>query len=587
MHYPVFCISNLMNYKNPTIVIINGANWIGSKLVETLIENKGNVIVVDDFNESSMAFIKHFSDDKRFVFIEKDKVKTLRESFSKIKYIIHLKNDSNYKNDDISSKQFLNETRFIDEVLNIANEKQSAYILTSSIHLHKDFVLRKNFTRSGRNIAYTESDLQDYLEKIVLEYHHKAGLNSRVARLGNVYGPGMDLSKDEKLLQIISDAFYRDEIRIYGDGLEFMYYIYITDAVQGILSALFSNNTAGQVFSLTNPEEISVLSIVNKILALQPKAKKIKFLKGDPNSNPLYERAYIPDSNLSELGWKPVMSFERGLVLVFEYFKNYILRYGEYNPSDVDYDGYQNESNDLEIDLDHTINLADSFYGANYENSTQFRDFQKKLYSQNSPIYNIARKTEQKDPHPYLKPPKNNFKKFFISSLKLFLIVSVFVFVIIPGFRIGLFSYNLNNKLDQFSSNLNEPGYENLLPDSSLNTELSDSLITINWIIDSTDFRDMRSDYENLIRGYDKSVEVYNIIVEKKLQIPLQSTSRIDDVTLGEIRNLLPQVEEAIFLIEDYREANISNSQKAKFNQILIWLQTVRAQAAAKFSGEL
>lgn len=306
--------------KNPTILIINGANWLGANLVNVLTENKGNVIVVDDFCEKNIPFIKRFSTNKRFIFIERVKLDSVKKNFKKIKYIVHLKNDFDSVDDEISSKYFISETKLVDSVLTLALEKNSIYLLVSSIHLHKDFVLKKNFTRTES--AYTESDLQDYIERTVMEYHAKAGLNSRIARLGNLYGPGMDLNEDPLLMQIFTDAFYEDSIRIYGDGLEFMYYVYITDAVQGILRALFTPNTEGHIYTLTNPEEISVLSIVNKILELQPKAKKIRFLPSKSNANPLYERAYIPDPNLSEIGWRPSISFDRGLATVYEYFKN-------------------------------------------------------------------------------------------------------------------------------------------------------------------------------------------------------------------------------------------------------------------------
>ncbi len=566
-----------MNDKNPTIVIINGANWIGSKLIDTLMENQANVIVVDNFDDISMPFIKHFSDNKRFVFIEKDKFNSIRDNFTRIKYFIHLKNDFNSKDDDISSKQFLKETKFVDEALSTALEKNSAYILVSSIHLHKDFVLRKNFTRTSVN-AYTESDLQDYIERTVLEYHHKAGLNSRVARLGNVYGPEMDLSKDSLLLQIISDAFYKEEVRIYGDGLEYMYYIFISDAIQGIFRALFTENTQGEVYSLTNPEEISILSIVNKVLSLQPNAKRIKFLKGDPNANPLYERAYIPDPNLSEIGWTPIMTFERGLVQLYEYFQNYICRYGQYDDQNKYSDNNKFSGNDnVQFDFDNTLNLADSLYNYNQPHeSQQFRDFYKKLNADDSPIYNINNR-ENLDPHPYLTQ-KEKKENIFFTGIKYSFLIVLCIFIIIPAFRILYISYIFDNQSSIFSDKLKISTYSQQVKSDDFQKSLEESLIGSDWIINISKQDQLKKDYIQLLKAYNQSVKIYNFIAQKGLQNALNTSDPIDEQTLGELRNLLPEVENTIKDIQIYRGLNLPNPTKSDFSQILEWLQKVRSQ---------
>ena len=576
-----------MNEKIPTIVIINGANWIGSKLVETLTSNQGNVIVVDDFNDTTLPFIKHYSDNKRFVFIEKDKIKTLRDNFTKIKYFIHLKNDFNAKDDDISSKQFLRETKFVDEALTIALEKNSSFVLVSSIHLHKDFVLRKNFTRTNKS-AYTESDLQDYIERTVLEYHHKAGLNARVARLGNVYGPEMDLSKDPLLLQIISDSFYRDEIRVFGDGLEYMYYVFITDAIQGILRALFSQNTSGEVYSLTNPDEISVLSIVNKILSFQPRAKKIKFLKGNPNSNPLYERAYIPDPNLSEIGWKPVMTFERGLVQLYDYFKSYIAKYGDYDDSDKYKEELPQSAQSLQFDFDNTLNLADSFSAPQHVENQQFRDFYKKLNADDSPIYNSKSKSKQsthEDPHPYLKPPEKSSNKLLSNIVSLVVVVALCVFIVVPIARISYLVYLLESNTSAFKTKIEAKEYDSKITSSSFPKNLQESTMSIDWALNLAGQGDDKQKYETLLKSYEQSQEIYNLINEKDLKNAIISSEPIDQAKLVELQNLLPKVDSTLEDIVVYKDLRLTTNTKANFGSILAWLEDMKVRILAKTSS--
>lgn len=571
-----------MNDKNPTIVIINGANWIGTKLVDTLIKSNGNVIVVDDFDEKTTPFIKHFSDNKRFAFIERDKLSSIRKNFTKIKYFIHLKTDFNTKDDDISSRQFIQETKFVDEVLTIALEKNSAYILVSSIHLHKDFILRKNFTRTNKS-AYTESDLQDYIERTVLEYQHKAGLNARISRVGNVYGPEMDLSKDPLLLQIVTDAFYKDEIRVYGDGLEYMYYVFITDAIQGILRALFTQGTSGQIYSITNPEEISVLSVVNKILTLDPKAKRIKFLKGNPNSNPLYERAYIPDPNLSEIGWNPTMSFERGLAQLYDYFREYIYRNGSLDENDKSGGDLGQKKDHLEFDFDNTINLADTFYSPNQiEESEQFRDFYKKLNSEDSPIYNLKNKKEKYELHPYLQSGEEKKKITFAQAGMVLWIVLLFVFLIIPFGRVAIVYYSFSTKTKDLAFQVKDSKYDKNIPEEDLSKNFEDSLVSIDWAARLTGQEKVKQSYSELLEGIEQSIEISNVIDSKNLGSVIESNETPTESNVTEIRNLRAKVDDTIEILNEQKDLVLTPDVRTSVNQILNWLQKIKLQMEKK-----
>lgn len=568
-----------MNEKNPTIVIVNGANWLGARLVDTLIENNGNVIVVDDFNDINLPFIKKFSQNKRFVFIERDKIKSIKENFTKIKYFIHLKNDFNSRDDDISSKQFLFETKFTDEVLTLSLEKNSSYILISSLHLHKDFVLKKNFTRIGN--AYTESDLQDYIERTVLEYQSKAGLNARIARLGNIYGPEMDLSKDPILKQILSDAFYEESIRIYGDGLEFMYYIYITDAIQGILRALFTPQASGQIYSLTNPDEISIQSIVNKILGFQPRAKKIKYLSSSNNINPLYEKAYIPDPNLNEIGWNPSISFDRGLASVYEYFRRDLSL--ESNPKDafvpLNKDNIENSEENIKFDFDKTLNLSNSFYGTNHIEVEQFREFHKKLNSPDSPIYNSATKAIDYDPRKYLEnigKQERKKRKIFRGVLLFAFTIFLILFVLIPGLKLQFLGWGIKNKSDLLVQTISGNSFNTEIGNTKYQNSFDESLITIDWGINLANQNDLKSQYEIGLRGLDKSFEIYENMKSNNLNQAINSNSALSQEEYISLKSLRIEVDQAQKDISNLINLSLPSDLKNNISDINSWLVDLR-----------
>jgi nucleoside-diphosphate-sugar epimerase len=576
-----------MNIKHPTIVIVNGANWVGSKLVELMIEQNGNVIVVDDFVEANMPFIKRFSQDKHFLFIEKDKLDTLKSSFSEIKYFVHLKHDFGVSDDRISSKTFLSETKFIDEILSIALEKSSVYILTSSIHLHKDFLLKKNHIRQNSKNAYSESDLQDYIEKTVLEYVAKAGLDGRIVRLGNIFGPEMDLSKDELFHQILSDAFYKDEIRVYGDGLEFMYYVYINDAIEGILKALFVERTKGKVYAITNPEEISVLSIVNKILALQPRARGTKFIKEKNFYDPLYEKAYIPDENLAEIGWKPKVSFERGLTLVVDYFKRDLSLKDDNAATSPDFDTLNNtafsnqENNDsIKFDFDDTINLTNSMLSQNGDKD-QFTQFYNKLHDDESPIYNLKRKKEleNRSNRTELTLKKRIFKYIFITvTLGL-----IYIFVIVPVFKFGMFFWHVRNASRELATLTQSPSQ--IISDYNLYDEISRNISAARWVISLTGGSDLENELLNLSRGLDDSATALQLIQKNSLVKYLTTDEKASDADISKIKDVLIVLDAAKSGLNVGAELNLPFSSTGSIASIRSWIDKTEVSLSLAISS--
>lgn len=575
--------------KHPTIVIINGANWVGARLVELMIEQKGNVIVVDDFTDKNMPFIKKFAGNKHFIFIEKDKIKTIRENFTHIKYFIHLKHDFDTSNDRISSKYFIAETKFVDDVLSLALEKNSAYILTSSIHLHKDFLLKKSYIRDRERNAYNESDLQDYIEKTVEEYVSKAGLNGRIVRLGNIYGAEMDLDKDPLFKQILTDAFYRDEIRIYGDGLEYMYYVYINDAIQGILRALFTDKTKGKIYSITNPEEISVLSIVNKVLGLQPRAKRIKFVKTKGGVDPLYERAYIPDENLNDIGWKPNVGFDRGIAQVFDYFRKDVSLRDASLQSQSDFDENEPEDNEIQFHFDDTVNLANSFFGGNQNNveveHQQFTDFYQKLHSEDSPIYNLNKKKKSGDTEKnQLEEPISKLKavKYVIY---LFLIFLLLVFLIIPLIRFGLFFTKLKSTSESLNTSIST-NYKDVPEFPNFNEEARSNFAAVRWALQLSNQQKVETDITSIGKGLDNAILASQEISKSNLAQYLTKNDKIPESSIAKVQDILQLLNSAKTQLEPVNQVNLPFETSEKIMKIRNWAYETEKGFSEKMRSE-
>lgn len=572
-----------MNVSHPTLVLIKGANWLGAKLIELLLEQKANVVVVDDFTEKNMPFVKRFSDSKNFVFIERDKIETLRDNFDKIKYIIHLKHDLNTSNDQVSSKNFLAETKFADEVLSLAVEKKSTYLLCSSLHLHKDFILKKSHTRHRNTSkeAYTESDLQDFVEKTVMEYIDKAGLDGRIARLGNVYGPEMDLDADPLIKQIITDAVYEDQIRIFGDGLEYMYYVYVTDAIQGIVKALFRSKTHGKIFSITNPDEVSILTIINKVLALGCNAQSIRFLKRKSTLDPLYQKSYIPDENLTEIGWKPNVSFDKGIAQLYQYFKNDVsLR--KFATS-LSY-GTRVEENDdtshLKIEFDETVNLSHGEHGIKSQimDKEKFRDFYEKLNSDDSPIYN-KRKSES--------PAKEQRQKKYIAR-KITIAISLalaYLFLAAPIFQVISLDLQIKEHAEELNS-FKSTNFTGAYKQTSLADTAKVNILGIQWLVNLLNKEEFSTNVVSVASGIDYASQASLKLAEKNFQQTLLLNDRLPEQSVPQAQEILLLLNSAQTHLSVSSKVNLPFGGQEEIQKILNWTYEIEDRVSLSLSQQ-
>lgn len=419
--------------KKPTILIINSANYFGSRLVDVCLYNGAYVISVDDFTEEKLPYIRQFAKSKDYIFIDKNKFDNIFQEYERIDHVIHLFHDNNSRNDEITSKYFSENTIFFEQVMQLVTKKQSRYIITTSLHLHKDLITYRSHLNTEE--SYTQADLQFFLEKSVKEYYKKFKIKSTIIRFGNIIGLEIDLKSDEILHSLVRQSVMNEEIIIHGDGLEFMYYVYIDDAIRGLLKTLFIKETYGRIYTITYPEEITVLSIANKLLTFDGKAKRLRFIQDQYSQNPLFERAYIPDKNLYDLGWTPLVSFDKALFKLFCHYRDTLVREYALEPTDIsriDYNAKSEKSFIFDKHDDEVLDLSNIYFLTEEKDADEMvklTDFQKKLNSINRPIYNrlFSENTSQ------ISHSKDSIKsRVILSTVVVFLLLigllSIFVF---------------------------------------------------------------------------------------------------------------------------------------------------------------
>lgn len=309
--------------KYPTSLIVGGIDSVGIELAKALLEQGGFVIMIDNVDDGFLEVISELTEFDLFCYFDYSFLLRFEDYLRRLDYVFYLSHNINNLDSEISSQDFLEFSKFLDQVLNLAVKYNSKFLGSTSITAHQTLIDTKvHAIELGEvdriHTVYTQAEIQRYTESLTLEYHAKSQLNARIVRLGNVIGADSYTPTDSKLGNLISDALFEDEIRVLGDGLDSDYYVDLQDAVYGLIKAQFSKDTDGEIFSVAYENEISVLSIVYKLNELIEHPKEIVFSEGNTNSK-LF-RLYKPAPNLMRIGWAPRVNFERSLKQTIEEF---------------------------------------------------------------------------------------------------------------------------------------------------------------------------------------------------------------------------------------------------------------------------
>jgi nucleoside-diphosphate-sugar epimerase len=303
--------------KYPTSLIINGASNLGVELADSLIEQGGYVIIVDNIAPETIASVDRIKDDQLLSFIDHSQMPHIEEDLRRLDYVFYLAHEALDLSKEISTQQFLHYSNYLDAMLGITTKFEAKFMLTTSIKAHQMLIASQeldiNFGTSAKNkhSVYTEMELQRYAESLVVEYISKVQLDARVLRLGEIIGDGMDFLGTTSFNQMLLAGVAGEEIPIHRDGLNSEWYLHLLDAVYGLIKAQFARSTAGEFFTLAYEESYTDLSLAYKIHDLEPEAGDIKFIdqeRGKSGLPPL--QLYKPAKNLSQIGWKPKVPIE-------------------------------------------------------------------------------------------------------------------------------------------------------------------------------------------------------------------------------------------------------------------------------------
>lgn len=305
----------------PITVITGGAGFLGSHLCDKLIENGHKVICLDKLITGSLENIAHLFGNPNFRFVKYDVTEFIYID-GRVDNVLHFASPAS----PIDYLKYPIQTLKVGSLgthkaLGLAKAKKAKFLLASTSEVYGDPEIHPqpetywgNVNPIGPRGVYDEA--KRFAEAMTMAYHRYHGLDTRIVRIFNTYGPRMRLDDGRVLPTFISQALKGEDLTVFGDGSQTRSFCYVDDLVEGILRLL--NTDYHEPINLGNPDEITILEFAEEILKLTNSKSKITF-KELPVDDPKVRK---PDITLAKklLGWEPKINRTEGIKKTLDYF---------------------------------------------------------------------------------------------------------------------------------------------------------------------------------------------------------------------------------------------------------------------------
>lgn len=304
------------------ILITGAAGFLGSHLCDKFITKGYEVIAMDNLLTGNLANIRHLFPLEQFYFHHHDVTKFVHIS-GKLDYILHFASPASpidYLNMPIQTMKV--GSLGTHNLLGLAKAKNARILVASTSEVYGDPLVHPqsedywgNVNPIGPRGVYDEA--KRFLEAMTMAYHNFHGLETRIVRIFNTYGPRMRLNDGRALPTFFRQAMQNEDITVFGDGSQTRSFCYVSDLVEGIYSLLLSNYA--MPVNIGNPEEITILRLAQEIINLTSSTSKIIHLDL-PKDDPKIRQPNITKA-MELLNWQPVTSRQDGMVKTLAYFR--------------------------------------------------------------------------------------------------------------------------------------------------------------------------------------------------------------------------------------------------------------------------
>ena len=304
------------------VLITGAAGFLGSHLCDRFIAEGFYVIGMDNFITGDESNIEHLFNHQNFEFIKHDVTKFI-EIEGELDYILHFASPASpidYLKIPIQTLKV--GSLGTHNLLGLAKAKNARILIASTSEVYGDPLVHPqtenyygNVNTIGPRGVYDEA--KRFQESITMAYHRFHGLETRIARIFNTYGPRMRLNDGRVIPAFMGQALRGENLTVFGDGLQTRSFCYVDDQVEGILRLLFSDYS--YPVNIGNPNEITIIAFAKEIIKLTETDQKIVFKKL-PIDDPLQRQ---PDISLAKkiLNWEAKVDRKEGMTKTFNYFK--------------------------------------------------------------------------------------------------------------------------------------------------------------------------------------------------------------------------------------------------------------------------
>ena len=304
------------------ILVTGGAGFLGSHLCEKLLDLGNDVICVDNLFTGSKDNIRHLMDNNYFEFIRHDITQPLYVEIDEIYNLACPASPIHYQHDPIATGK----TSVMGALHTLGLSKRChARILqasTSEVYGDPEIHPQPESYRGcvnpiGPRSCYDEG--KRMAETLFFDYHRQHGVDIKVIRIFNTYGPRMSAYDGRVVSNFIVQALKGDDITIYGDGKQTRSFCYVDDLIDGMIKMMESRDGFTGPVNIGNPQEFTMLELAEKVISLAGSDSKIVF-KPLPQDDPM-QRQPVIDLARKELSWEPTVDLDEGLIRTIEYFR--------------------------------------------------------------------------------------------------------------------------------------------------------------------------------------------------------------------------------------------------------------------------
>lgn len=307
------------------ILVTGGAGFIGSHLCSRLLAESNEVICLDNFYTGSIKNIAHLIGNPSFEIIRHDTIFPLRHIYvNQIYNLACPASPVHYQSDPVQTIK-TNVYGAIN-VLELARDIKARILQASTSEVYGDPEIHPqtedywgNVNPIGIRSCYDEGKRS--AETLFFDYHRQYGVDIKVIRIFNTYGPNMHPQDGRVVSNFIMQALRGEDITIYGDGMQTRSFCFISDLVDGIIKMMNSDHFVGPV-NLGNPNEITMKELASKVIEKTGSKSKISY-NPLPKDDPTRRK---PDVTLAQnmLSWSPKVDLNEGLQNTISYFRQKI-----------------------------------------------------------------------------------------------------------------------------------------------------------------------------------------------------------------------------------------------------------------------